>query len=79
MSTWRRKAIEAAPDIRKHIEQAWSPMAAWTELRLLFEDSVKSGDMEKPRLILDYARYCLAAPHKRDQHRRRRRLYRAFG
>ncbi|WP_320195593.1 hypothetical protein RMR10_001385 [Agrobacterium rosae] len=47
----------------QNIEQAWSPVAAWIELRVLFEDSVKRGDIEKPRLILDYARYCLAAPH----------------
>ncbi|NTF06363.1 hypothetical protein G6L37_09325 [Agrobacterium rubi] len=64
MSTWRRKAIEAAPDIRDKIEQAWSPMAAWIELRLLFDDSVRSGDMEKSRRIIDYARYCLSAPDK---------------
>lgn len=62
MSAWRRKAIEAAPDIRDEIERAWSPMAAWIELRLFFETCVKTDDMEKSRRIIDYARYCLSAP-----------------
>ncbi|BCH53461.1 DUF7674 family protein [Agrobacterium vitis] len=62
MSTWRCKAIEAAPELSQTIQRSWSPMAAWIELRLLFEQTVKRGDMQQSRRILDYARYCLTAP-----------------
>lgn len=63
MSTWRRKAIEAAPELRDHIERSWSPMAAWIELRSLFEHAIKGGDIQRARRIMDYARYCLTAPN----------------
>ncbi|OZI38045.1 hypothetical protein CAL29_06750 [Bordetella genomosp. 10] len=63
MSTWRRKAIEAVPELRDRIEQSWSPMAAWIELRSLFEQAMKNGDIQRARRIMDYARYCLAAPN----------------
>jgi hypothetical protein len=63
MSVWRRKAIEAAPELRDEIKRAWSPMAAWIALRPFFEDCVKNDRREKARRIVHYARYCLAAPH----------------
>lgn len=62
MSTWRRKAIEAAPVLRDRIEKSWSPMAAWIELRSLFEIAIMSGDIQQAHRIMDYARYCLTAP-----------------
>lgn len=64
MSAWRRKAIEAAPELRDSIERIWSPMAAWIELRLYFDAVVKAGDMDKARRIMDHARDCLASPNR---------------
>ncbi|MBB3944657.1 hypothetical protein GGQ73_000582 [Rhizobium skierniewicense] len=49
--------------MRDEIERAWSPMAAWIELRAFFEACVKNDRIDKARRIMDYARYCLAAPH----------------
>ena len=63
MSTWRRKAIEAVPELRDLTEQAGSPMAVWIELRLLFAEAVKGNDLSKARHIMDYARYCRGAPN----------------
>ncbi|MBB4010111.1 DUF7674 family protein [Allorhizobium taibaishanense] len=62
MSAWRRKAIEAAPELSQTIQRSCSAMAAWIELRFSFKQAVKRGDMQQSRRILDYARYCLAAP-----------------
>lgn len=62
MSTWRRKAMEAAPDIRDRLDAAWSPMSAWIELQLYFEKAVKGGDMAAARRVMACARYCLVAP-----------------
>ncbi|MEB2847025.1 hypothetical protein GAO09_16095 [Rhizobiales bacterium RZME27] len=64
MSAWRRKAIEAAPDLRDCLERAWSPMAAWIELHLHFETVVKAGEMDKARRIMDHARDCMASANR---------------
>lgn len=64
MSAWRRKAIEAAPELRDCLERAWSPMAAWIELHLHFETVVKAGDMDKARRIMEHARDCMASPNR---------------
>ncbi|MGI2035191.1 DUF7674 family protein [Rhizobium panacihumi] len=64
MSAWRRKAIEAAPELRDVIERTWSPMAAWIELHLHFDTVVKAGELDKARRIMDYARDCMASPNR---------------
>lgn len=61
MSAWRRKAIEALPEMKKTVDAAWSPMALWIELRGAFETTVERGDMAMARRIMDFARYCLGA------------------
>jgi hypothetical protein len=62
LSTWRRKAIEAIPEMRDEIEQAWSPMALWIDICLPFKQAVVDGNMEYARRIMSYARYCLDSP-----------------
>jgi len=64
MSAWRRKAIEAAPELRDCLERAWSPMAAWIELHLHFDTVVKAGEMDKARRIMEHARDALASPNR---------------
>ncbi|SAI52206.1 Uncharacterised protein [Bordetella ansorpii] len=49
MSTWRRKAIEAAPELQGVLEAIWSPMAAWIELRIAFEQAIGRNDMQGAR------------------------------
>ena len=61
MSAWRREAIAALPEHRATIEQADSPMALWIELRLLFNEAMKAGDLDLPRRMLSYADWCISA------------------
>jgi hypothetical protein len=37
LSTWRRKAIEAVPELKGKLEKVASQMEAWIEIRMYFE------------------------------------------
>lgn len=58
MSTWRREALEALPELRFRIEASPSPMSLWIELYLQFEDAVRSGDASLVGRLLKYAAWC---------------------
>lgn len=62
MSTWKRKAIEATPQIRQKLENAPSPMLAWIELRPVFEAYVRAGNRAGVDRVMRFARYCISAP-----------------
>ena len=60
MSTWRRKAIEAVPDLKTTFETLESPMQAWIEIRMYFERLSPEEDNKKINDILSYARWCVS-------------------
>ncbi|WP_428623006.1 hypothetical protein [Sedimenticola sp.] len=60
MSTWRRKAIEAVPDLKTTLETVENPMQAWIEIRMYFEGLSLVGDKNQINDILNYARWCLS-------------------
>jgi len=60
MSTWRRKAIEAAPDLKASFEAAENPMQAWIEIRMYFERLNPEEEINKIKEIINYARWCVS-------------------
>jgi hypothetical protein len=58
MSTWRKEALRAVPQLHRLVESADSPMALWIELYLRFQDAVSAGDKQLERRILGYASWC---------------------
>lgn len=60
MSSWRRKAIEAAPELKKELETVANPMQAWIELHSFFENLNFDEDPKAVSRIMDYARWCIS-------------------
>ena len=63
MTAWRRVAIEQVPELRKVVDEAWSPMAPWIELRLRFEAAFDQGDATLMERIMKYARWSWESPN----------------
>lgn len=60
MSAWRRKAIEAVPQLKSIFEQATGPMEAWIEIRFYFERLDFDADHREVVRVLDYAKWCVS-------------------
>jgi len=60
MSTWRREAIEALPELRPLAEAASSPMELWIELYLRFEQAATLSNSSQVERILRYAAWCVS-------------------
>ncbi len=60
MSTWRRKAIEAVPELKGKLEKVASQMEAWIEIRMYFEGIRVEEESNKIRDILNYAQWCMS-------------------
>ena len=61
MSTWRRKAIEAFPELRRELgakDEIYSVYALWFELLPLAQQAHRDGDDELLRRIYGYAKWC---------------------
>lgn len=60
MSTWRRKAVEILPELRKKIEFAENPISLWIELRLEFDQYANKGCWDDCLRILKFASWCIS-------------------
>jgi hypothetical protein len=59
MSTWRKKAIEIAPELRKKFEDPDLELfSVFSELLTILENSFKNKDIEKVEQIFNYAEWC---------------------
>jgi hypothetical protein len=59
MSTWRRKAIEAFPDLRQEFEQPDTTIyQVFFELLPRVQDAHARGDTQELQRIYDFARWC---------------------
>lgn len=59
MSTWRKKAIEIAPELRKDFEEPNIEIySVFSELLTILENSFKNKDIEKIENIFNYAEWC---------------------
>jgi hypothetical protein len=59
MSTWRKKAIEIAPELRKDFEDPdFEIYSVFSELLTILENSFKNKDIEKIEKIFNYAEWC---------------------
>ena len=61
MSTWKRKAIEIAPEKRTDLESVNSPSVVWLYLWPVFEEAVEKNQIKKIKSIISYAFWCLNA------------------
>jgi hypothetical protein len=59
MSTWRKKAIEISPELRKDFEDPdFEIYSVFSELLTILENSFKAKDLEKIENIFSYAEWC---------------------
>jgi len=61
MSAWRRKALEAFPELRKQIEnpeEVFSIYALWFELLPLTRTAHREGDRTTLSRVYEYAEWC---------------------
>jgi hypothetical protein len=59
MSTWRQKAIEVAPELKKDFQYSdLSPYTVFSELLALLERAHIENDTIKIKSIYDYAEWC---------------------
>jgi hypothetical protein len=59
MSTWRQKAIEVAPELKKDFQDPdLSPYTVFSELLALLEQAHIDNDIIKIKNIYDYAEWC---------------------
>ncbi len=59
MSTWRQKAIEVAPELKKDFQEPdLSPYTVFSELLPLLEQAHIDNDTIKIKNIYDYAEWC---------------------
>jgi hypothetical protein len=61
MSAWRRKAIDAFPELRQELndsDQVFSINALWFELLPLTREAHGEGDEDLLRRIYDFAEWC---------------------
>jgi hypothetical protein len=61
---WRRKALEAVPELAKQIREEKNPFGVWIEIQMAFE---REYELESPNQsllarIYGYARWCLYQP-----------------
>lgn len=61
MSLWRRKAIEALPELAREIGDAATPMSAWIEIEIAFMSGYASEPINEDliRRVYAYAYWCL--------------------
>ena len=59
MSMWRQKAIEIAPELKKHFQDLdLSPYTVFSEFLSLLEQAHIDNDTTKIKNIYDYAEWC---------------------
>ena len=62
MSDWKRRALEACPEIREDLEATQSCMSAWFELLPMVRQYEREEDNAKSLPIYSFARWCWDQP-----------------
>ena len=65
MSTWRRKAIECLPELRKEFEQTETSIyVVFSEMLTALVDAHKQTNIARLKQIYDFAEWCLSQKEK---------------